>query len=1103
MGRFRVREGKKIRIAACMAISAILGYMLLFLLIVPRSALADQIAHDPIFIAGDNSFTQANGVNGGGTGTIVDPYVIENWILDAVNANGICIENTTAYFVIRNCLVKNTGTTIPGSGYTAIYLENCINGVIANNSCTNSAYGINLHYSSEDNLIGNTCDKNGWGISLDSSSNNNLTGNTCTNSGYETYSWGYPWLYYSEPGIRLISSSNNELSNNNCSNNSDGISLDSSSNYCNLTGNNCSNNKSNGISLSSYNNDLVNNTCSNNSSDGIYLTSSLNNNLSGNICSNNSTGIYLTSSSNINISNNTCLGNSSCGIYLESSSLNNDLTGNTCSNNSSGIYLTSSSNNNIISNNTCSSNSSGQGLYAKASSGCTISNNTFFNNRYGAYLTSSSNCKIFNNYLRSNTENNAYDDGSNSWDNGSIGNYWSDWQPPSYPENDNSGIISVPRAIAGGLEYDYYPLVLAGFSISVSQTSGWVAQGGVKTVIVSLTPHGDFDSTVSLSASGLPPDATAAFEPPSGTPSFTSTLTISIPLTTPTGTYTVNIMGAGGGDNHLTTYSLNVLTPSATPDFAISVNQTSGSMNRGESITTTVSLVSNNGFDSMVSLSASGLPPDATAAFEPISRTPNFTSTLTISTTSTTPVGTYPITVTGTGGGTIHEATYTLTVTTPDFTVSVSPTSGSKNRGESITTTVSLVPINGFDSTVSLSASGQPSEAVATFEPPSGMPGFTSTLTISTTSTTLTGTYSVSVTGTSGGITHEATYTLTVTTPDFTVSVSPKSGSKNRGESITAAVTVVPINGFDSPVSLSASGLPSGATPAFEPSNGTPSFTSTLIISTRSTTPTGTYTVTITGTGGGETHACTYSITVSRPFDVLLLLKLGVYATLVLVVVVIATLSLIKINRRRKLKPEISIKKLKNVVWSHKKGDLIWRIPNEGIPRIKGIKNFTVRGKFERAVIYKDGNPRVLNAGKYSTKDIDEIIYIDTSPQKNLKFVVPVDRGLMSSDKHKFGLNGRIELRIKESESDVDRFMNEVVGGKKSFKCGDLIGWLQEGPLPAVLRDIAKKATYAEFWRQEREEIIRAIRAKLGNKLAGNGLELMSIDIFEGSSKKA
>jgi hypothetical protein len=43
-----------------------------------------------------------------------DNYIIENYVINASKANGIDIRNTTAYFVIRNCLVENGGgETLP------------------------------------------------------------------------------------------------------------------------------------------------------------------------------------------------------------------------------------------------------------------------------------------------------------------------------------------------------------------------------------------------------------------------------------------------------------------------------------------------------------------------------------------------------------------------------------------------------------------------------------------------------------------------------------------------------------------------------------------------------------------------------------------------------------------------------------------------------------------------------------------------------------------------------------------------------------------------------------------------------------------------------
>src|SRR5205823_9769335 len=71
-----------------------------------------------------------------------------------------------------------------------------------------------------------------------------------------------------------------------------------------------------------------------------------------------------------------------------------------------------------------------------------------------------------------------------------------------------------------------------------------------------------------------------------------------------------------------------------------------------------------------------------------------------------------------------------------------------------------------------------------------------------------------------------------------------------------------PINGFTGQVTLSASGLPAGASGSFTPNPATAS--STLSVTTSTSTPLGSYTITITGTSGTLTHTTTVALTVTR-----------------------------------------------------------------------------------------------------------------------------------------------------------------------------------------------------------------------------------------------
>jgi subtilisin family serine protease len=98
-------------------------------------------------------------------------------------------------------------------------------------------------------------------------------------------------------------------------------------------------------------------------------------------------------------------------------------------------------------------------------------------------------------------------------------------------------------------------------------------------------------------------------------------------------------------------------------DFSVAVSPTAGATAPGGSVSTTVSTATTSGSPQTVALSASGLPAGATASFSPASVTSGGSASLTITTSASTPAGTYPITITGTGASGTRTATFTLTVT--------------------------------------------------------------------------------------------------------------------------------------------------------------------------------------------------------------------------------------------------------------------------------------------------------------------------------------------------------------------------------------------------------------------------------------------------------
>jgi hypothetical protein len=99
--------------------------------------------------------------------------------------------------------------------------------------------------------------------------------------------------------------------------------------------------------------------------------------------------------------------------------------------------------------------------------------------------------------------------------------------------------------------------------------------------------------------------------------------------------------------------------------------------------------------------------------------------------------------------------------------------------------------------------------------------------------------------------------------PDYSLSISPSSVTVNRGGGTAVyTVTVNPTNGFNSPVTFSVSGLPSGTTGSFSPNPATTS--STLTLTVNSSTVKGTYVFTVTGNGGSPTITRTATATLVK-----------------------------------------------------------------------------------------------------------------------------------------------------------------------------------------------------------------------------------------------
>jgi hypothetical protein len=138
---------------------------------------------------------------------------------------------------------------------------------------------------------------------------------------------------------------------------------------------------------------------------------------------------------------------------------------------------------------------------------------------------------------------------------------------------------------------------------------------------------------------------------------------------------------------------------------------------------------------------------------------------LSVSTSDTTPPGTYTLTITGNGGGQSHSANVTLAVASQDFSVTISPASQTVTAGGSTTYTAAVTGANGFSGTVSVSPGGLPAGVTVTGCSVTLPPNGSCTLTVNTSTTTPTGSHTLTFTGTSGSVSHASNSVSLVVNP--------------------------------------------------------------------------------------------------------------------------------------------------------------------------------------------------------------------------------------------------------------------------------------------------------------------------------------------------
>ncbi len=212
--------------------------------------------------------------------------------------------------------------------------------------------------------------------------------------------------------------------------------------------------------------------------------------------------------------------------------------------------------------------------------------------------------------------------------------------------------------------------------------------------------------------------------------------------------------------------------------FLVTANPSSMMMNNGTYSTATITLISVDGYAGTVALSKSYtyevLPASFLATTLDIPAGGTATTTLTVAAPANADTGQYGIVITGTrtgpGKALTSSALLLVQVTsTADFSIRSEPSQIDNRAGSSSYTQVLLTSQNGFNGTVSLTATipfgfiGVMGGQDKVFLPAGGIAS--TTLQITTTQATQPGEYTIKVTGASGLVVRSATLTILVTLP--------------------------------------------------------------------------------------------------------------------------------------------------------------------------------------------------------------------------------------------------------------------------------------------------------------------------------------------------
>jgi hypothetical protein len=184
------------------------------------------------------------------------------------------------------------------------------------------------------------------------------------------------------------------------------------------------------------------------------------------------------------------------------------------------------------------------------------------------------------------------------------------------------------------------------FTLTVTPDTQEATLGQTVNYDVEVQGSGEGTQLVTLGISGYPIGATSNIIPLAGTPTYSSTLTITLGDSVQPGTYTITVDAAGGEKTHSETVSLIVKLP---PDFSISLSTPEITIEQGESTSIGINVEPLHGFNTPVNLAVTTSPDGVETRLNPETQTPAFTSKIEITVDDDVTAGTYPLTITAEG----------------------------------------------------------------------------------------------------------------------------------------------------------------------------------------------------------------------------------------------------------------------------------------------------------------------------------------------------------------------------------------------------------------------------------------------------------------------